>query len=81
MVHTKVLVKLVMGDLLRTMKQIKRGKKWHTMETGEECKGRVSGIQTGLCWPAQKGGREPTPDSKLSPWSTAVRSQTMVWSW
>lgn len=26
MVYTKVLVKLVMGDLLRTMKQIKRGK-------------------------------------------------------
>lgn len=44
-------------------------------ETGGACTGRVSGIQTGLCWPAQKGGREPTPDSKLSPWTTAVRSQ------
>lgn len=73
MVCTKV--KLVMGGLLRTMKQIKRGKNGTQWRQEESVREEHPEFKTGLCWPAQKGGREPTPDSKLSPWTTAVRSQ------
>lgn len=63
--YTKVLVKLVMGDLLRTMKQIKRGK-WHTMRQEERVREEYPKFKQGCAGLLRRAeGSQPLTPSSL----------------